>query len=142
MKNRILVVSLHINGGCFQYGNELFSRLKTLCDIYIPNIVTEQLKISRFKKLLYWKRPTPLRLLSLAWFLVKIVLLGLTGYYKALLLAGFSSWDYYILKAWKLTGRPPYLLFTTALCIRASRIPTISTNLNILFKINDIDFLE
>lgn len=106
MKNRILVVSLHINGGCFQYGNELFSRLKTLCDIYIPNIVTEQLKISRFKKLLYWKRPTPLRLLSLAWFLVKIVLLGLTGYYKALLLAGFSSWDYYILKAWKLTGRP------------------------------------
>lgn len=103
---KILVVSLHINGGCFQYGNELFSRLNVPCDIYVPNVIDEPLKIPHVRRLLFWKRPTPLRLMSLALFLVKMVVLGWLGHYKAMLLAGFTSWDYYIMKAWKLTGRP------------------------------------
>ncbi len=110
MAKKTLIVSLHIGGGCFQYGNELFSRVTFPHDIYIPNDVTEPLKISGYKQLTYWKKSKLLRTLSLLYFLVRIVVLGNIGYYDKLILAGYTTWDYYIMKAWQLTRRPSYFV--------------------------------
>lgn len=106
MKGKLLIVSLHIGGGCFQYGNELISHLTVEKDVFVPNAVQEQLKIKNPRTLLFWGHPSLLRYFSLAFFLLRIFILGATGYYRGLLLAGPSSWDYYIMRIWKLTGRP------------------------------------
>lgn len=106
MKNKLLIVSLHIGGGCFQYGNELFSRLKLPYSIFVPNDISESLKITNTHTLIFWKRSWAIRMISLFCFLIRIFFGGMTGHYSKLLIAGFSSWDYYILKVWRLTRKP------------------------------------
>lgn len=109
-RDRLLIVSMHLNGGCFQYSNELISRMQGKCDIYVPEITLEEHKLMDYKTLSYYGCNSLRRYISLFFFLVRIIICGWIGYYHSLLLCGFTSWDYWIMKAWKLTGRKSYFI--------------------------------
>lgn len=109
-RDRLLIVSMHLNGGCFQYSNELISRMQGKCDIYVPEITLEEHKLMGYKTLNYYGCNSLRRYISLFFFLVRIIICGWIGYYHSLLLCGFTSWDYWIMKAWKLTGRKSYFI--------------------------------
>lgn len=109
-RNKLLIVSMHLNGGCFQYSNELISRMQEECDIYVPSKTLEKHTLKNYKTLHFYGYSSIRRYFSLLLFLVRIVLLGWTGHYHSLLLCGFTSWDYWIMKAWSLTGRKSYFI--------------------------------
>ena len=100
---------MHLAGGCFYYSNKLIEHFSN-ADVYIPSKVLEEGSIPNAKTLKFYGYPSIIRYLSLALFLVKIIVLGRIGYYNALFLAGYTSWDYYIMKAWRLTGRKSFFV--------------------------------
>lgn len=109
-KKRLLIVSLHLAGGCFYYSNNIFSRFKSKKDIFIPDEVCEENEILDSKKLKYYNHKVFVRYFSLLIFLLRIFLGGIFGFYSALILSGFTSWDYYIMKIWKFTGCPSFVV--------------------------------
>lgn len=110
--SKLLIISSHLSGGCFQYSNEIIRCLKVSADIYVPKKVGEPSVLSsiKTKKFLLWGYPTLLRYCSLIYLLVKLFILGKIGYYHSILLFGYAGWDYYIMKVWKLTGRPSFFV--------------------------------
>ncbi len=112
MMSRLLIVSCHLSGGCFQYSNEIIRHLEMPAHIYVPKKVGEHSVIEGIRKqtFLLWGYPNFLRFFSLIWLLIKIFILGSLGYYHSLLLFGFAGWDYYIMRAWKLTDRPSFFV--------------------------------
>ncbi len=110
MKSKLLVVSLHLSGGCFQYSNELISRLKLDKVIYIPDKCLEPIHLKNYKTLRFYGYSTLLRWISLFFFLVRIYVGAKWGRYHALLLCGFTSWDYYIMKVWAKTNRKSFYI--------------------------------
>lgn len=107
---KLLVISNHLCGGCFQYSNAIISRMKLPADVYLPKKVAEPTDLKATHTFLLWGYPTVVRYLSLAWLLVKVFVLGLVGYYKSMVLFGYAGWDYYIMRAWRLTRRPSYFV--------------------------------
>ena len=105
-----MIVSCHLSGGCFQYSNAIISRMALPADVYVPEKVAEPSCLQDTHTFKLWGYPTILRYLSLAWLMVKIFVLGLTGYYKSMVLFGYAGWDYFVMRAWKLTGRPSYFV--------------------------------
>lgn len=110
MKSKLLVVSLHLSGGCFQYSNEVISRLNLDKEIYIPSKCLEPINFKHYKMLRFYGYHTLLRWLSLFFFLVQIYIGAKLGRYHALLLCGFTSWDYYIMKVWAKTNRKSFYI--------------------------------
>lgn len=110
MKSKLLVVSLHLAGGCFQYSNELISRLNLDKEIYIPSKCLEPINLMHYKTLRFYGYNTLLRRLSLFFFLVRVYVGAKLGRYHALLLCGFTSWDYYIMKVWAKTGKTSFYI--------------------------------
>ena len=39
---KLLIISMHLSGGCFQYSNEIISRMHIDRDLYIPEITCEK----------------------------------------------------------------------------------------------------
>lgn len=109
-KKKLLIVSLHLAGGCFQYSNELIAHLPIDKEIWIPRKVCEVCSLKGTHTLFFYGYPTLLRLLSLAVFLVRILIGAMFGCYSGLLLCGFTSWDYWIMKVWRCTRLPSYFV--------------------------------
>lgn len=65
MKPKLLVVSLHLSGGCFQYSNELIARLDLDKEVYIPSKCLEPINLKHYKTLRFYGYNTLLRWLSL-----------------------------------------------------------------------------
>ena len=109
-KKKLLVVSMHLGGGCFHYSNEIMSRMHIDRDLYIPEITCEKHSLTDYKTLKFYGYNNIRRYLSLFVFLIKIFWKGIIGRYNALLLFGYTSWDYYFVRVWKLTGRKVYFV--------------------------------
>nr|WP_122120193.1 glycosyltransferase family 4 protein [Alistipes megaguti] len=110
MKPKLLVVSLHLSGGCFQYSNELIARLNLDKEVYIPSKCLEPINLKHYKTLRFYGYNILLRWLSLFSFLVRMYIGAKLGRYHALLLCGFTSWDYYIMKVWAKTGKTSFYI--------------------------------
>ena len=103
---RILIISLHLAGGCYYYSNHIFSHFKGSHDVVIPDITCESGNMDGTKTVKYFGYNPIIRYVSLLWLLIRLLILGFAGYYKGLVLSGFTSWDIYICRVWKFTGRP------------------------------------
>lgn len=107
---KLLIISMHLSGGCFQYSNEIISRMHIDRDLYIPEITCEKHSLVDYKTLKFYGYNNVRRYLSLFIFLIKIFWRGIISKYSALLLFGYTSWDYYIARVWKLTGKKLYFV--------------------------------
>ena len=101
---------MHLEGGCFHYSNQIIAHMRCCKEIWVPRKRVESANLKNYKTLLYWGYPTCIRLLSLAVFLLWRLFRAIIGRYSALLLFGYCSWDYYIMKVWKLTGLPSFFI--------------------------------
>lgn len=109
-KGRLLVVSLHLSGGCFYYSNHLIENLNMPKSVYTPKKVCEDGAVRNANHLYFYGYNSVLRYLSLFCFLIRIFVGGVTGYYNKLLLCGYTSWDPYIMRVWRLTRRPSFFI--------------------------------
>ena len=108
MQKKILVFSMHLKGGCFQYSNNIIANMHCDKEVWIPRKLGEAGILKDCHTLLYWGYPRYLRLLSLALFLLRTLFFAIIGKYSSLIVFGTTSWDYFILKVWKLTGLPSF----------------------------------
>lgn len=99
---------MHLKGGCFQYSNQIIANMTGYKEVWIPNKVAEEGVLKGCNTLYFWGYPTCLRYLSLAFFLIRIYVYALIGQYSSLIVFGHTSWDYYVIKIWKLTGLPSF----------------------------------
>ena len=108
MQKKVLIFSMHLKGGCFQYSNQIIAHMQCRKEVWIPRKLAEPGMLKGCKTLSYWGYPRIVRLLSLACFLSRAFLGAITGRYAALIVFGATSWDYYLMKTWSLTNRPSF----------------------------------
>lgn len=108
MQKKVLIFSMHLKGGCFQYSNQIIAHMQCCKEVWIPRKLAEPGMLKGCKTLSYWGYPRIIRLLSLACFLSRALIGAITGRYAALIVFGATSWDYYLMKAWRLTKRPSF----------------------------------
>ena len=110
-KGKILVISTHLDGGCFHYSNEIISYFpKSEVEIVMPDIQCEPCNIKPNWTIKYYKHSHLIKLISFIYSLVRILTGALTGKYSSMILFSISPWDYYFLKLWKLVGKPSYVV--------------------------------
>lgn len=103
--SKLLIVSLHPRGGCYQYSSEIIKRIKINKSVYLNEIIEENNSLKEYKTLKCYGFSTLTRYWELFWFCTKIFFGGITKHYDALLLMGLTTWDPYIARAFSLTGR-------------------------------------
>lgn len=110
MGKKLLIYSMHTSGGCFQYSNEIIDKLNCEKEVWISKKVLEKSILTNTHSLPFWGYPSILRLISLALYLVYIYVGAKMGRFSGLLLCGFTSWDYYIMRIWHHTGLPSFFI--------------------------------
>lgn len=108
MQKKVLIFSMHLEGGCFQYSNHIIANMQTGKEVWIPRKLAEPGMLKECKTLLFWGYPKIIRLLSLAFFLLRMLFCATIGRYSALIIFGATSWDYYVMKTWSLTKLPSF----------------------------------
>lgn len=107
MKSKLLIVSLHPNGGCFHYSNEIIERITEAKEVYLNEKLDEQHNIKEYSTLKDYGFNPYVRCASLLLFCLKIFIYGkFTKRYKALLLMGYTNWDNVISRTFSWTGNP------------------------------------
>lgn len=99
---------MHLEGGCFQYSNHIIANMQCGKEVWIPRKLAEPEMLKECKTLLFWGYPKIIRLLSLAFFLLRVFFFATIGKYSALIIFGATSWDYYVMKTWSLTKLPSF----------------------------------
>lgn len=106
---KLLIVSLHIAGGCQYYSNRLIEQMGDNYIVVSKKVVdNDNIAASLYVRYAGYSRLS--RYISLFLLLARIIVLGRLGYFNGMLLCGYTSWDYYIMKAWKLTGKKSFFI--------------------------------
>lgn len=112
MKNnkKLLILSTQITGGCFYYSDRIISYLPCYKEVVTPQIVCDTYLAKPDWTIKYYGYSNMHRFISLIYCIVKIILGGVIGKYGGILLFGITNWDYWLLRFWKLTGLPSYVV--------------------------------
>lgn len=107
-EKKLLMLSTHLAGGCFQYSNEIIANWPGNKELVMPDITNEHHSLRPDWTIKYYGHNTLLRSLSLICCISRILINALLGRYSGLLIFGNARWDYIVLKYWQLTKLPSY----------------------------------
>lgn len=109
-EKKLLIISTQVAGGCFQYSNEIIARWPGKKELVMAARTAEPHTLTPDWSVKYWGYPAFLRALSLACSVAKILTGIIRGKYSGILLFGTTKWERIILKAWKTSRLPSYIV--------------------------------